>query len=182
MVLQVPDQEVVRKHRQTNAEMLRCSSNQEASFRGSRNLASKVTREALTASAETLLAFSRTGEHEDSILALQFVFVSTRQMGYTWLHRSHSDQLPVLAVLGSVLVPLLRAFSGTGLRTRFVPSDLFWISGCRIGPVPTCPLFSHFQSPSGTIPIGTTYTTTKPSDIDILAHLKLPSTCSPLQT
>ena len=33
------------------------------------------TREALTASAETLLAFSRTGECEDSTLALQFVFV-----------------------------------------------------------------------------------------------------------
>ena len=33
------------------------------------------TREALTASAETLLAFSRTGEREDSILALQLVFV-----------------------------------------------------------------------------------------------------------
>ena len=70
-----PDQEVARRHRQTNAGMLRCSSNREASFRGSRNLASKVTRETLTASAETLLAFSRTGEREDSILALQFVFV-----------------------------------------------------------------------------------------------------------
>ena len=33
------------------------------------------TREALTASAETLLAFSRAGECEDSTLALQFVFV-----------------------------------------------------------------------------------------------------------
>ena len=33
------------------------------------------------------------------------------------------DQPPVLAVLGSVLVPLLRAFSGTGLRTRFGPQD-----------------------------------------------------------
>ena len=42
VVLQVPDQEVVRKHCQTNAEMLQCSSNREASFRGSRNLASKV--------------------------------------------------------------------------------------------------------------------------------------------
>ena len=37
VVLQVPDQEVARQHRQTNAEMLRCSSNREASFRGSRN-------------------------------------------------------------------------------------------------------------------------------------------------
>ena len=91
------------------------------------------------------------------------------------------DQPPVLAVLGSVLVPLLRAFSGTGLRNRFVPSDLFRISGCRIGPIPTCPLFSHFRSPSGTIPVGTTYTTTKPSDIDPLAHPRLPSTHSPLQ-
>ena len=42
MVFQVPDQEVARQHRQPNAEMLRCSSNREASFRGSRNLASKV--------------------------------------------------------------------------------------------------------------------------------------------
>ena len=92
------------------------------------------------------------------------------------------DQPPVLAVLGSVLVPLLRAFSGTGLRTRFVPSDLFRISGCRIGPIPTCPLFSHFWSPSGTIPVGTTYTTTKPSDIDTLAHPKLPSTPLPSST
>ena len=93
-----------------------------------------------------------------------------------------SDQPPVLAVLGSVLVPLLCAFSGTGLQTCFVPSDLFRTSGCHIGPIPTCPLFSHFRSPSGTIPVGTTYTTTKPSDIDTLAHLKLPSTPSPLQT
>ena len=98
------------------------------------------------------------------------------------LLRQCDDQPPVLAVLGSVLAPLHRAFSGTGLRTRIVPSDLFRIPGCRIGPVPTCPLFLHFQSPSGTIPVGTTYTTTKPSDIDILAHPKLPSTRSPLQT
>ena len=96
--------------------------------------------------------------------------------------RPSVDQPPVLAVLGSVLVPLLRAFSGTGLRTRFVPSDPFRISGCRIGPVPICPLFSHFQSPSSTTPVGTTYTTTKPPDIDTLAHPKLPSTRSPLQT
>ena len=93
----------------------------------------------------------------------------------------NGDQPPVLVVLGSVLVPLLRAFSGTGLRTCFVPSGLFRISGCRIGPVPTCPLFSHFRSPSGTIPVGTTYTTTKPSDINTLAHPRLPSTHSPLQ-
>ena len=93
-----------------------------------------------------------------------------------------ADQPPVLAVLGSILIPLLRAFSGTSLRTRFIPSDLFRISGCRIGPVPTCPLFLHFRSPSGTIPVGTTYTTTKPSDIDVLAHPKLLSTRSPLQT
>ena len=35
----------------------------------------------------------------------------------------YADQLPILAVLGSVLVPLLCAFSGTGLRTRFGPQD-----------------------------------------------------------
>ena len=88
----------------------------------------------------------------------------------------YDDQPPVLAVLGSVLVPLLRTFSGTGLRTRFVPSDLFRTSGCRIGPTPTCPLFSHFRSPSGAIPVGTTCTTTIPSDIDTITHPKPPST------
>ena len=37
--------------------------------------------------------------------------------------RMHADQPPVLVVLGAVLVPLLCAFSGTGLRTRFGPQD-----------------------------------------------------------
>ena len=51
----------------------------------------------------------------------------------------YADQPPVLAVLGSVLVPLLRAFSGTGLWTRFgsqdavsdpsLPAHYFRISG-----------------------------------------------------
>ena len=128
---------------------------------------------------------------------IPFILVTTSQSHLSPLSKSYStnppvdlkthfgtgtiDQPPVLAVLGSVLVPLLHAFSGTGLRTRFVPLDLFRTFECRIGPIPTCPLFLHFRSPSGTIPVGTTYTTTKPPDIDTLAHPKLPSTRSPLQ-
>ena len=79
-------------------------------------------------------------------------------------------------VLGSVLVPLLHAFSGTSLWTHFVPSDLFQTLGCHIRPISTCLLFSHFQSISGTIPVGTTYTTTILSNIDTITHPKPLST------
>ena len=42
-------------------------------------------------------------------------------------------------------------------------------------------LFLDFRSISGTIPVGTTYTTTISSDINTIAHPKPPSTPSPLQ-
>ena len=56
------------------------------------------------------------------------------------------------------------------LRNR--PLDPFRILGCCIRPIPTCLLFSHFQSLSGPIPVGTTYTTTILSDINTIAHPK----------
>ena len=52
-------------------------------------------------------------------LNTSFKLLSTKDCTSLWI----GDQPPVLAVLRSVLVPLLRAFSGTGLRTCFGPQD-----------------------------------------------------------
>ena len=64
----------------------------------------------------------------------------------------------------------------TSCLLRNQPLDPFWTLGCHIGPIPTCLLFSHFRSLSGTIPVGTTYTTTIPSDINTITHPKPLST------
>ena len=68
-MLQVPDQEVARQHRQTNAEMLRCSSNREASFRGSRNLASKVIQTNTNCNACMLSPHSPAPENASKVSA-----------------------------------------------------------------------------------------------------------------
>ena len=60
---------------------------------------------------------------EDNIVLLNGVLDDVGCGQHLLLILLSIDQPPVLAVLGSVLVPLLRAFSGTSLRTCFVPQD-----------------------------------------------------------